>query len=724
MARTFKVTAGLLAATLSAALVGGVSANYAKAADVFWGHQGYGWVTSNGSNVYAASRDIDVDVQVTTDPYGGRTIRYGISFNKNFRTNGFDTFSGRPWLYVYLPQGLNEETVRIDRYRMQFNPSPFAKDKYYEATVAKSQTISQFNDSNTRRSGLYPESTFQEHWNNGVGQTDLSNTKFPQYPSTSCELVEWKDQGKFWRSLWSYEADSNTQHRWVITAQLKPGADPEKMPVLAGFNSSNTVSSKEDRFMAYGPFDTDHDGLTNIEELHRNTNPFSPDLNYELDNQPVVYGKLVKASPFLHTGENHNAAGQHPSTQGWYFLNTGKTKELQPGIRFYAKRVPAGVSETISKTPAEGQYFLDQLTGEFIYNPRRGDVGKDLDFELGASYRRDSVCVPEKHDQTKLTLKQQKLNNYLDPEYENLYVMDGEVGKSKVPTHESKELPKGTRFWFDKTSVNSDGKPKYSYPFWAEVDEKTGMITAKPPAGTHPAGYKVPVIATYPDGTEDVINAHIFVQKYKSGKGEMQLDLSQNELSSMPGLPLSDTIKIAATQQRDRRPIVLRMACVNEQTNAVSIGGGNGLWLNNDKDSSSYVEYEVAGLEKEIKFLQSGQREPGLIYSKDRILAKTTSEIYGSFENPGKYKCAVFSTNNPGEFKKFKLNPSGHLSGNDAFLNKKGIEWESKTFTVDVSDRFSLPKTGGIGAALIAGLIALGCAVGLSVTAYRMNKKY
>ena len=83
----------------------------------------------------------------------------------------------------------------------------------------------------------------------------------------------------------------------MITAEVEQDFDVENEPVMVGYNSSNSVSSWENHFISYGPYDMDGDGMTDVQEKENGTDPYSGAVKY-----PTVkaeYGKVGGCGLFI-----------------------------------------------------------------------------------------------------------------------------------------------------------------------------------------------------------------------------------------------------------------------------------------------------------------------------------------------------------------------------------------------------------------------------------------
>ncbi|MDE1559283.1 Rib/alpha-like domain-containing protein [Actinotignum schaalii] len=492
----------LMIAILALMLIGGITIFTpgwnAMAAKVWWGPEGYVWYTSNHSDLHNTHKLVDVDHSSVNLPNGRKLVTYIAHFN---REKSPAAFSGRAWLNVYLPKGLIDETIRITREK-EVQKFVFGGMKWQWETVAHQQTIGDFDASDTRDAGLWPEPRFDEHWDKGFIQTD------PLHGSSAgssqvCQLTEWKNGGKFGRSLWSYEAGTNVYHRWMITAEVEQDFDVENEPVMVGYNSSNSVSSWENHFISYGPYDMDGDGMTDVQEKENGTDPYSGAVKY-----PTVkaeYGKVVAVKPYIPQGKlDYDNSGQG----SWHFVEDSSKQSFRnfpAGTKFaLPQSLPNSIQRVYTRDVKENQVFFNEDTGELLFSPSKTNRGQTVPFEVTVNYPLVDNCRPPQYNLTKLDIEVIVQANLYAPVYQKTEVQAGKTKTVAAPKDYERELPSGTRF-----EITAEGKRDYS---WATM-KSDGSIDLKPGFDVTPKDYSIPVDVTYPDGSMEKITAPVEVTK-------------------------------------------------------------------------------------------------------------------------------------------------------------------------------------------------------------------
>ena len=129
----------------------------AYATDVYRGPQGYEWYARFGNDYFNAYNRLDIEKEIVSELGVGntKTVRYTFVWNKN---KDKAAFSQRPWLFVYLPKDLQDNTLKISRYREDYKLG--IRPGWQEVTVAKDQSIGDFHTgtglTSSRSAGLYP----------------------------------------------------------------------------------------------------------------------------------------------------------------------------------------------------------------------------------------------------------------------------------------------------------------------------------------------------------------------------------------------------------------------------------------------------------------------------------------------------------------------------------------------------------------------------------------
>ena len=374
-----KPTALLMATLVAFGVMSGTT--QAFAANEHWGTEGFGWFSHGGNNIYNAYDRMDITPEYATNPDGSYDVTYTIDFNKKRNPNAF---SGRPWFFVYLPASLQEDTIQITRMREKVS---FGRDgtKYMWDTVGDKQTIIQYHETRgiSRSTHKYPEQGFMEDWANGVNSTDNLKGK-----ETVCSVTKWKNEGKFSRSLWSYEKGDNVRHKWIITGTIAKGHPPILQPIVAGYTSSNTFGW-DNLFAAYGPYDTDGDGVADTQELAMGT-------NQAVTGDHVYEKKQVKANEVA-TSQVKVKTGKFDTNNGKFTYDANNQSknltEFNGATRTLdTSKLPAGVTVTQNRNPMPGEVYFDPQTAELIFHPADVHKGQKVNFSVNFTYEPKDHC--------------------------------------------------------------------------------------------------------------------------------------------------------------------------------------------------------------------------------------------------------------------------------------------------------------------------------------------
>lgn len=667
----------------------------ASASNVWWGPFGYGWFAGNGNNVTSTYKHLDIETRVEPLNERRKKVTYTITFNKD---RDGSAFSGITWLFAYLPQSLIDETIRITREHEQTNFG-IGGIRYHWQTLDSQQTIGQFNNHDYRSAGLYPQNNFHEDWNKGFGQTHPGDDKTaPQF--TSCEVTDWKNNGRFARSLWVQESGKNVRHRWTITAEIDARIDPHREPILAGYNSSNTVSH-EDHYMAYGPYDTDNDGWTDIEENQLKTNPFKPDLDY--DTIDAEYGEVLVSKPFARIGElNYDAA--HGGT--WDFKphpSKRLTKTMPNGTRFTIKpgSLPQSIREVNTPNVQDGEVYVDNTTGEIRYKPKKTHRGKIIDFTINIKYpsTHSSKCKPRREESVTAQFNLIQQNRKYFPRYQDTTLAAGDQATVEPPTTSEApgHLPYGSRF-----SMTSEEQRKYP---WIKLNTVTGSLELTPSKQVTPQDYLPNITVTYPDESTSTIRAKITVTKANLSAGDFVLRISDKQITLQEGTPFKPELKISAYSRADKAKIGLRLVCQEQGKPTTYQGGINGWQL------QPTLIFKPSNDVQEEDLRNGGNRVDGTIYRNDNMIARSDSTVTGVANKVGVYQCAVFAASNIRDLQHAPLQADGNLDPNHYLSGiydlGRRVSWDSQTFTVRVVKPFMLPKTGETNVNQPLGWIAL-----------------
>ena len=680
----------LVVATMVMVLTVGYSAS-AHATDVYRGPEGYEWYSRYGNDYFNAYNRLDIEKGVVggSDTGGTKTVRYTFTWNKNMDQNAF---SGRVWLFAYLPKDLQDNTLKISRYREDYVLG--IKPGWKHVDVAVDQSIGDFNASNTRSTFLYPEDGFHKNWNDGFGSTEPNSNADRGYGGhnpTTCEMTGWKDAGRFARSLWSYENGKNQVYKWVVEAEVPSSFDIDAEPVLMGYSSSNTLSF-ERFYMGYGPFDTDNDGIPDAKETHAGTNPFGASLTY--DAAPLDYGVPSSRTPLAKTGEVNQRGNNYE-----FWDNGGMSQAVPTGATYtLSPHLPAGVQETTDRTQmGPGRVFLDPHTGELVFHPAEQHSGQTVNFDINVEFPQNTTCRPQLKETFKasFTVKTPLTRDY-NPQYAPTTVQAGTTKNTDAPKDPNKDLLAGTTFTLtDET--------KKEFP-WATIDETTGVITLNPERRVTAKDYEIPVVVTYPDTSTTTIKAPVTVTLPVPQKGDFTVDVSEKEVWLQAGHPLVPELKVKAQSAVQADQIDVEMVCsLAGQETDVNQQVSNGWSL--DK----LTRYTTATPEQQQKLDNGGSREPGVLYQGDTSLARTDVSVAGLADKPGVYTCSFFGSNKLDVLKRVGLLSNGKINdATDIYENLRGIAWDSKTVTVHVVEPFTLPKTGGAGVMPVLALVCVG----------------
>lgn len=670
----------------------------AYASHVYRGPEGYEWYSNAGNNYYNAYKRLDIEKKVIeeTGVGGSKKVQYTLVWNKD---KDQAAFSGRVWLFAFLPKDIQDNGMTITRYKDELKRKLEGGRlvTYWETVTIAKQSIGDFAASDSRDSFVYGEDGFNKNWSDGFGQTNPNKDQDVAHAGnneSTCEMTSWKDQGKFRRSLWSYENGTNTTHKWVVEAWVPSGFDIDNEPVLMGYNSSNTVSH-EDFFMGYGPFDTDNDGLPDYLETKNKTNPFGASLTYK--SEPLPYGAASSVKPLAQTGTVGNLENRYVFSAD----NGGVSDAVPTGATYtLSSPLPAGVSETTNKNHmAPGRVFLDPNTGELLFHPSDVHAGQKVDFEINVEFPQHSACRPKLKEKinASFTVKTPAKNDY-SPQYADTSVQAGTSVDTQAPKDKdpNKHLPDGTKF-----TITEQGKKDYP---WAKINEATGVITLSPDRKVTPKDYSIPVLVTYPDTSTATIAAKVTVTKPAPQKGDFTVKASETEVWVQAGHPFIPELKVTAQSISQEDPIDIAMVCSPAgQESDPSKQSMNG-WSLGDQ-----MRYRAATADEERQVAQGAAKTPGVLYRNDAGVARTDTSVAGFAQKAGEYSCAFFGSNKLDEIKKIGLLSNGKT--NDAsglYEGIRGIAWDSATVKVHVVEPFELPKTGGTGVMVWLGLVCLG----------------
>lgn len=547
----------LAAATLLAMLIL-PPVNKAKAggnANVLWDYNGIGYIAPSSVDAYDVTRDVDVKNPVFTNKNGKTIVTWEVLFNKDAcrvksidnpalpcdPNEGSHSYEGRPDFFVVLPSDVKDETVRVTRYRTKVVKVD-AKGKHFGWGIRGKENGTPYENFKKGTAGwtndtLVPgDPKYDELWNDRIARCGV-------YSDDACEARNWKQQGKFGRLFKSWE-QSNTVDgiRWVISAEVNDGVDPYNMPFMAGFVSYGNKSDKN-KFIIWGPYDHDGDGIPDSKEWFYGFNPESnDDVQFpDKSEKDGVYGEITDVNPYFKRGEWKGL-----SANGHFEYDGTKLpfEQTNAGITFSFKKgtdgkeiLPNGVTKASNPNNIQpGQAYIDPITGKLKYNPKKTDRGHTIHFDVQITYPNPSTnsCKYKKQvEHVKgVDIKVVSQASIYNPHYETLKdVEPTSTGINNPPKsvkdHSKKnyafiksgDLPNGTTFEIRKyyKSKNYKGKDNQKITpgnelSWSEIKKDDKKITSgnKGTAGRvyFTPGYaengeknKTSVVVTYPDGS-------------------------------------------------------------------------------------------------------------------------------------------------------------------------------------------------------------------------------
>lgn len=546
--------------------------NAAGKANVFWDYIGTGYISPSSVDNHDIWRNIDFQNPVIkTENVNGRkktTITWEVLYNKEAcriramenplmkcdPKDGSHSYDGQPEFYAVLPSGVKDETVRITRYRTEFDRTGFYKGhpnaKFYSWHLRGNQNEEpgKFN-SGTNVTRVPGDSEYDELWNQHIATCGI-------FSNEACEAWNWKKQGKFGRLFKTWEQNNSVSGiRWIISAEVKDNQDPYNLPFMAGFVSYRNGSDKN-KFIIWGPYDHDGDGIPDSKEWHYGFNPTSnDDVQFpKKSKKDAVYGEITDVDPYFKTGHWDGTAEQGK----WIYDNTEKPfEQTDTGITFSFKKsggkevLPSGVTKANSPNNMQpGQAYIDPITGKLKYNPKKTDRGHTIHFDVQITYPNpsDNSC---KHKQQVEQVKGVNIRivsqaSIYNPHYDETTVnydtnnnrfnpTDSKEPKSvkdsKKPWVREGALPSGSTFKLEKYT-------QYTSPVldWSKIDSKNtgnGKVTFSPSKTEAGTSDKTPVLVTYPDGSTSkdsdagnkVVYAPVKVQELPVTDGDLHLNL-------------------------------------------------------------------------------------------------------------------------------------------------------------------------------------------------------
>ncbi|WP_421787316.1 Rib/alpha-like domain-containing protein [Gardnerella sp. DNF00753] len=542
-------------------------------ANVFWDYIGTGYISPSSVNNHDIWRDIDFQNPVIkTENVNGRkktTITWEVLYNKEAcrikamenpllkcdPKDGSHSYDGQPEFYAVLPSGVKDETVRITRYRTESDgvkpyKGKFVKFYSWHLRGNQNEEPGKFN-SGTNVTRVPGDSEYDELWNQHIATCGI-------FSNEACEAWNWKKQGKFGRLFKTWEQNNSVSGiRWIISAEVKDNQDPYNLPFMAGFVSYRNGSDKN-KFIIWGPYDHDGDGIPDSKEWHYGFNPTSnDDVQFpKKSKKDAVYGEITDVDPYFKTGHWDGTAEQGK----WIYDNTEKPfEQTDTGITFSFKKsggkevLPSGVTKANSPNNMQpGQAYIDPITGKLKYNPKKTDRGHTIHFDVQITYPNpsDNSC---KHKQQVEQVKGVDIRivsqaSIYNPHYDETTVnydtnnnrfnpTDSKEPKSvkdsKKPWVREGALPSGSTFKLEKYT-------QYTSPVldWSKIDSKNtgnGKVTFSPSKTEAGTSDKTPVLVTYPDGStskdsdagnyDKVVYAPVKVQELPVTDGDLHLNL-------------------------------------------------------------------------------------------------------------------------------------------------------------------------------------------------------
>ena len=550
--------------------------NKAKAggkANVFWDYIGTGYISPSSVDNHDIWRDIDFQNPVIkTENVNGRkktTITWEVLYNKEAcrikamenplmkcdPKDGSHSYDGQPEFYAVLPSGVKDETVRITRYRTEFDRTGFyngrpAKFYSWHLRGNENEEPGKFN-SGTNVTRVPGDAEYDELWNQHIATCGI-------FSNEACEAWNWKKQGKFGRLFKTWEQNNSVSGiRWIISAEVKDNQDPYNLPFMAGFVSYRNGSDKN-KFIIWGPYDHDGDGIPDSKEWHYGFNPTSnDDVQFpKKSKKNAVYGEITDVDPYFKVGHWEGTAEQGR----WKYDNTEKPfEQTDTGITFSFKKsggkevLPDGVTKADSPNNMQpGQAYIDPITGKLKYNPKKTDRGHTIHFDVQITYPNPSAnsCKYKKQvEQVKgVDIRIVSQASIYNPHYDETTV-NYDTNNNRFNPTDSKEpksvkdsqkpwvregaLPSGSTFKLEKYT-------QYTSPVldWSKIDSKNtgnGKVTFSPSKTEAGTSDKTPVLVTYPDGStskdsdagnyDKVVYAPVKVQELPVTDGDLHLNL-------------------------------------------------------------------------------------------------------------------------------------------------------------------------------------------------------
>lgn len=732
-----------------------VPVDRAHGAQVWWDLAGNGYAANGDFWVGDAVRDINLPYpKIETVRVNGRMrtkITWSVIFNANGLANksvennqlpkghaGDDggAFQGGPMLYAWIPTGVEDESIRIDReYTKRYingGPGSVGFDWVYQQREAN---VSNFRSHGVSYSYASGDAQFHRHWTYTLGEGKFGLNGFqqphPNFNHNMCEVRKWKDSRQFSRMLASWEIDDQTlSYKWTISGLVKEGVNPLTLPFATGWNSGRTKhldetssdTSYRDKWAFIGPYDTDGDGIPDIVEHHHSMDPKNKheQIKYPFytngmlsqygkkENLPLgAYGSPITVKPYSEMGHwvGDSATG--------HFQKDGKTTTQLPtnlGIRYsLSGNLPTGVKQANSATNLpEGSVYINATNGQLTYNPKKTDRNKTLTFPVKITYPNPESynCMHktrvEETNQVKVHVA--SMATLYSPKYDMTTLKAGVEGLSGLPYNDldrTRSFPDGTKFEIKKYGNSTDPLN------WSQItpfDTQRQKVFFSPNKSMSPGKYQTPVLVTYPDGSSSAdadsgnkgkpVYAPVTVTPPDVSNNDLHLNIHKGKSGNTLGVQLGkdEVVKLTKGKKLDPELYLDSWSSL--------LGGSIQLrticYENKNGKQENYTVGEINGIKLGAtqKIISQGVAE------------RSQASITGVPTNNGSFVCTVYALKNLQNDNTSKLADNFDTAyktlGQEFFKHvnnlfkpdKEGKLWRSKTikFNVNSLSHFYNPK--------------------------------
>lgn len=582
----------LVTVSIVATMLVVLPAKKANAAQVWWDYAGNGYVaatTEDGAgrrdephsyDAVDAFRDMRIENPIVEQENGRTKVTYKVIFNRNAefarqldlgemspqgnRPKDGAAYLGRPTLSLFLPKGLNKNSIRVKRYwegssgkiGIGDTSAELVREDQDEMYMGFIKTFAgkwtawtyskDFNDRNQLNG-------FNANWNDSIGPSSGDNgvggglyNPYKYSPLqggdenckySMCEIYKWNDKNLFETMFASWEPPSDRRYTWIVTAYLENGYTEKdvytKMPVVAGFRSE----WRRNKYAVFGPFDTDGDGIPDYVEHLYNMNPKGVDdiaypeyedkmlVDYGKDNVPLTtYGRPITVKPKIKTGK-----WEGNSSNGRFVYDGGVSTNLPADIGIKYSIVSKSdssiqVVNSINNMP-EGSVYINPNSGHITYNPRKTDKNKTFTFGTEIIYPNPELynCNHTKslkyvHNTKIKVIPQSWIYNpvytpleNVEPTSKDAYteppISKKDPTKNKNAIIQEEPLPAGTTFTLKQyvtkkgNTVIKRGDPVLQWSKIETNDIHTGKVHFTPGKIDQGKKANTPVLVTYPDGS-------------------------------------------------------------------------------------------------------------------------------------------------------------------------------------------------------------------------------